>query len=41
MSASADTLRRGIGRMRYALFACGLYVSTLVVNPCVILPWSK
>ena len=34
-------LRKGIGRLRYVLFAAGLYISMRVVNPCVILPWHE
>jgi hypothetical protein len=37
----AAFLRKGIGGLRYPLFAVGLYISTFVVNPCVILPWSE
>lgn len=34
-------LRKGIGRLRYALFVAGLYISMRVVNPCLILPWHE
>ncbi len=34
-------LHMGLGRIRYALFAAGLYVSMAVINPCVVISWSR